>query len=258
MVAVHAQGGSQSIPIVNCSAIPDADSLAAFSPLLRSAPFVLPDSAQVTYFHNVSPSDTLSSFWALGAGKHLHFITDVVRKSDSTIISSFDEGMILGYPMGVPSPMQVIPPVASHQFGVTGSPEVYLQMRWESSPNAQYQLRVEDINAQQDLRFYDSTYLGKRISDRRWALPITDVALPFPNPSHDWTFFDYRIHDPGAGQIEIYDLLGRLIVTPYSGNFPTGSYRQILDTRQMSPGVYQFVVRVDARVAVRGNVVVSR
>jgi glucuronoarabinoxylan endo-1,4-beta-xylanase len=81
----------------------------------------------------------------------------------------------------------------------------------------------------------------------------TEVMLSqnYPNPFNPSTTIRFALPVPTEVRLDVFDLLGRQIVTLVNGAMPAGNHQVILNGANLSSGVY--VYRIQA-----GGVVISR
>jgi len=64
------------------------------------------------------------------------------------------------------------------------------------------------------------------------------LGSPFPNPFNSSTVIPYYVTHPGLVRLQIYDELGRLMATPWSGYRSPGSYTSLWNGSNAPPGTY--------------------
>jgi hypothetical protein len=71
------------------------------------------------------------------------------------------------------------------------------------------------------------------------ALPETfTLHQNHPNPFNPGTTIGFRVRDPGAVLLTVYDVLGRTVATLADGHYPAGNYEAMWDATGAASGVY--------------------
>ncbi|HNX85405.1 MAG TPA: T9SS type A sorting domain-containing protein [Bacteroidales bacterium] len=78
----------------------------------------------------------------------------------------------------------------------------------------------------------------------------------FPNPVTDNASLKFTLDRPGSVQLRVYDLTGHCIQAKESGTFPVGEQQVVLQTEQLSQGIYFLEVAVNGMKNVQKLVVV--
>ncbi|MEM6336022.1 MAG: ASPIC/UnbV domain-containing protein, partial [Bacteroidota bacterium] len=60
----------------------------------------------------------------------------------------------------------------------------------------------------------------------------------FPNPARGGVNASLRIDEPGAVRLEVYDLLGRRVLTPVTQRLPAGTHDLRVDVSALPAGLY--------------------
>ncbi len=97
-----------------------------------------------------------------------------------------------------------------------------------------------------------STKGGRHVIDNRQ--PIISV---FPNPSSGETRFEYLPSEEGFASTEVFDVMGRIVATPLSGEVPLGRHDYLFDTRTWSSGTYFYPLHTPS-ATIAGKIVVLR
>ena len=78
----------------------------------------------------------------------------------------------------------------------------------------------------------------------------------FPNPVADNASLKFTLDRPGSVQLRVYDLTGHCIQAEEPGTFPVGEQQVVLQTAQLSQGIYFLEVAVNGMKSVQKLVVV--
>jgi hypothetical protein len=83
---------------------------------------------------------------------------------------------------------------------------------------------------------FSSTNLSELESSSR---PVIITCLRgYPNPFNSVSNIEFMLERASQIELSVYDVLGRLIVTPLSGNLPSGKYRVPINASAWSSGIY--------------------
>ncbi len=80
---------------------------------------------------------------------------------------------------------------------------------------------------------------------------LLSIGNPIPNPMRDAATIPVTLREPSFVRAEVFDVLGNLVATPFSGTMSGGDHTLSLDLKGHSPGDY--IVRITA-----DNVVISK
>lgn len=78
---------------------------------------------------------------------------------------------------------------------------------------------------------------------------------PYPNPANDQVVFEYRSGPQGVAKVVIFDMLGN---ERLSGEMEPGMSRLEMNTLQLEPGIYFYVVSLNDNVTITKKLVISR
>jgi uncharacterized protein (DUF1501 family) len=81
------------------------------------------------------------------------------------------------------------------------------------------------------------------------------LSHPYPNPAHQTAEFSYSMDSPGAGRLELFDVLGRLVRTARVQPRPGGLGSVRIDVADLPPGSYIARFSVGDRVASKSLIV---
>lgn len=89
--------------------------------------------------------------------------------------------------------------------------------------------------------------------------PAAQTALHgnYPNPFNPSTTLAFDVARPGRVQLEVYDVLGRLVARLADGHYAAGSYRIPLDASGWASGTYFYRLRADGFGRTRSMVLVK-
>ncbi|SDK99790.1 Por secretion system C-terminal sorting domain-containing protein [Catalinimonas alkaloidigena] len=74
----------------------------------------------------------------------------------------------------------------------------------------------------------------------------------FPNPARGATTLTFRLDEPAQVEVQLYDALGRLVLTPYRTAIQTTGVQQIaVATAGLAPGTYNYQVMATTHTATR-------
>lgn len=73
------------------------------------------------------------------------------------------------------------------------------------------------------------------VEENQSKLAIQSV---YPNPSNGFAYVQYAVPTPSKVKVEIFDLSGKLIATPFNAQQGSGNYRVELPTAELAAGVY--------------------
>ncbi len=108
--------------------------------------------------------------------------------------------------------------------------------------------------------------LGHRIlqeagwGDPQWIMGVTsseeDIVLPtqitlgqnYPNPFNGQTTIPYRIDEPGMATLDVYDMLGRRVMSVMSAHHAVGEYAVDISLDGHATGLYVYRLRVNDQV----------
>jgi len=76
---------------------------------------------------------------------------------------------------------------------------------------------------------------------------ITGFAGAYPNPFNPSTVLNFQISKAAKVNIELYDVLGRLVSKVLNQEMQAGNYQVPFTAQQLSSGMYFFVLRTDGR-----------
>jgi hypothetical protein len=76
---------------------------------------------------------------------------------------------------------------------------------------------------------------------------VTRLAEPFPNPARSRMTVRYELQAPSKIRIDVYDLLGRQVLTLAQGDRPAGRVEESVDTSGLSSGMYFLRMMADQR-----------
>ena len=85
---------------------------------------------------------------------------------------------------------------------------------------------------------------GQLVSNEEETLAIqSKILLPhYPNPVRSETTFHATLPTPGPAKLQVFDLLGRLVDTPYNSFTPAGELTIPWSTGNLAPGAYTYVL----------------
>ena len=101
---------------------------------------------------------------------------------------------------------------------------------------------------------------GGAIGDPQWSMGTTsseeDIVLPtqitlgqnYPNPFNGQTTIPYRIDEPGLATLEVYDMLGRRVMSVVSAHHAVGEYAADISLDGHATGLYVYRLRVNDQV----------
>jgi len=91
-----------------------------------------------------------------------------------------------------------------------------------------------------------------RVDESHLTLPTTIQLNAFPNPFNSQATISYSLPSPGRYVIDVIDIQGRLVTRLSDGWREAGSYREVLNGRQIASGQYLLLLNSD-REAVTKN-----
>ena len=99
---------------------------------------------------------------------------------------------------------------------------------------------------------------GNATSDEPSA-PVTTLRLgsPHPNPTRGAVSFDLSLPDPGHARVDLYDVLGRRVLTLVDETMPAGTVQVSFDGSALAPGSYVLHVTAGGEAATQ-HVTVTR
>jgi hypothetical protein len=74
---------------------------------------------------------------------------------------------------------------------------------------------------------------------------VIQLYQNFPNPFNPRTTFELYMPKRGRAALEVYDLLGRKVITLLDKNVESGSHRISFDASWLSSGVYFYTLRTE-------------
>ncbi|MGB9771692.1 MAG: T9SS type A sorting domain-containing protein [Candidatus Kapaibacteriota bacterium] len=77
------------------------------------------------------------------------------------------------------------------------------------------------------------------------------VSHPYPQPFSSSTNFDVTLQTSGNVTITLNDLEGKIVKTIFSGKLDKGTHNFILDSKNLTPGRYFIVIKVNDRTYTR-------
>ena len=104
------------------------------------------------------------------------------------------------------------------------------------------------------LFFYRNDAIITATEDRS-APPSEPLLLlsNYPNPFRDATTLHFRLARPGRVRLAVYDVLGRVVVTPVDGFMMPGDHHLPFDTRRLPSGVYFYTMTHDDGTTATGT-----
>jgi hypothetical protein len=79
----------------------------------------------------------------------------------------------------------------------------------------------------------------------------------YPNPFNPVTEIGFMLAAPSAVRLDVFDVLGRHVVSLHRGRLPAGAHEVGWDARDVAAGVYFYRLRVDDQVQVRKMVLLK-
>ncbi|WP_341906818.1 T9SS type A sorting domain-containing protein [Fluviicola taffensis] len=73
--------------------------------------------------------------------------------------------------------------------------------------------------------------------------PTAFKALVFPNPAVESTTLEIQAPHKERMEINLYDMSGKLIREIHSGKISRGTYRQLIDLNDLTPGLYLIIIQ---------------
>ena len=70
------------------------------------------------------------------------------------------------------------------------------------------------------------------------------LSTNYPNPFTKYTDIEYTIPEPGQVKVNVYDILGNMIITLEDGNMEAGSHKVRFFVNGNNPGVYFYELKV--------------
>lgn len=126
----------------------------------------------------------------------------------------------------------------------------------------EYKIYLADVNAamRRDFSLYQDPFhpnargyrlisyvifdaINKAIFDRFLKFVVTQN---YPNPASTQTFIDIVLPEPDKINVQIYDMMGRLIKTVVNEYFNTGKHTLEINTTTFTPGIYFFKISSDS------------
>lgn len=83
------------------------------------------------------------------------------------------------------------------------------------------------------------------------------LAQNYPNPFREHTSMTFTLPEEGPVRIDVYDMLGRLVMTPVDREMPAGPHELVIDGSHLAGGVYVVVFKAGARRLTRRIVVLK-
>jgi hypothetical protein len=103
----------------------------------------------------------------------------------------------------------------------------------------------------------DTTYVPGDISNTSERIATQSQIYSYPNPAKESTNFVYQVSDYGLVTIDIYDYLGRKVISSREGYQPAGSYTTNLYTCKLSEGYYLFEIQLNRIPTGRHKLLIS-
>lgn len=81
------------------------------------------------------------------------------------------------------------------------------------------------------------------------------MLLPvYPNPFGEYANITFRIPEKGSVRVDVFDMTGRMVATPVTGDYEAGLHREVWVPGRLVPGIY--VVRLTSGTTVRTQKIV--
>lgn len=84
------------------------------------------------------------------------------------------------------------------------------------------------------------------------------LAQNYPNPAAEVTTIAFAVTAATTARLELFDIVGRRVATPFEGNVFAGGRRVIVDVRRLTPGVYIYRLELGTGDVAARKMVVTR
>ena len=85
--------------------------------------------------------------------------------------------------------------------------------------------------------------------------PLFSVTQNYPNPATGQTAVNIMTRKPGNAVLEVSNLAGQRLITIEKTDLSAGNHRFIINTGQLSPGIYFYTVRFNNEIITNKMVV---
>ena len=99
-----------------------------------------------------------------------------------------------------------------------------------------------------------SIVIGKRGNETGYQEAEPMLLPVYPNPFSDYAHISFRLPESGSVRVDVYDITGRMVATPVTGEYEAGLHRQVWMPGNLVPGIY--MVRLTSGTTVRTQKIV--
>jgi hypothetical protein len=111
----------------------------------------------------------------------------------------------------------------------------------------------------QNLSLNENGGFFKKISPHNpFTMTPTDQLKIFPNPTDAWSQFEYNIYQGGHVQVQVFDMLGRMVKQVVDKNQSNGHYALSFNTQDLPSGFYKVNIYVDGNLSSVGDMIVKK
>ena len=123
-----------------------------------------------------------------------------------------------------------------------GGTDLNLAFDHNGQPHISYKFSQIDPQSMVGLKYAKGTFVG--VAEHKSGKLAKEFALQvFPNPSRGTANIAYALHEPSEIALSIYDVAGVMVEQIKQGYFVPGYYREKVNTKYLSSGIYFIVLK---------------